>query len=138
MKERGECVTEQGKLARVRSVATVVASCTASFVAPRHHHRRRTTMESLPSNRRCELLSSLKQNPMRRERETKQREEREKALRGFLPPLLSLPSPPPESRAEVGKETIFPVAVAVTALLLLRFIFLVFLNYRLSCCNCGL
>ncbi|QHO02499.1 uncharacterized protein DS421_13g424310 [Arachis hypogaea] len=75
--ERGECVTEQGKLVRVRSVATVVAPCAASFAAPRHHHRRRTTMESLPSNRHCELLSSLKQNPMRRERDITTRGERE-------------------------------------------------------------
>ncbi|QHO16853.1 uncharacterized protein DS421_10g307180 [Arachis hypogaea] len=93
MEERGECVAEKGELARVRSVATADASCAASFVAPRHHHRRQTSVESLPSHRRCELLSSHKQDPMRRERDKTTRGEREGVVEWFLPPLLSPPSP---------------------------------------------
>ncbi|QHO00467.1 uncharacterized protein DS421_13g406740 [Arachis hypogaea] len=64
MEEQRECVAEQRELMRVRSVATVIVPCAASFVAPRHHHPRRTAVESLPSHQRCELLSSHKQDPM--------------------------------------------------------------------------
>ncbi|XP_016172512.1 uncharacterized protein LOC107614899 [Arachis ipaensis] len=88
-----------GELARVRSVATAVTLCAANFVAPRRHHRRRTAVESLPSHRRCELLSSHKQDPMRRERDRTTRGEREGVAGWFLPPLLSPPSPSVELAA---------------------------------------
>ncbi|QHO16854.1 uncharacterized protein DS421_10g307190 [Arachis hypogaea] len=93
MEERGECVAEKGELARVRSLATAVASCAASFVAPRHHHHRRTSVESLSSHQRCELLSSHKQDPMRRERDRTTRGERDGVVGWFLSPLFSPPSP---------------------------------------------
>ncbi|QHO28081.1 uncharacterized protein DS421_7g213580 [Arachis hypogaea] len=121
MEERRECVAEQGKLARVRSGATTVAPCIANFVAPRHHHRRRTAVESLSSHRRYELLPSHEQPDAKRERETGQREEREKTLRSGFCRCSSLchrrvwSSPPLESRAKVGEGGHLPYVVAVTS-----------------------
>ncbi|XP_020976993.1 uncharacterized protein LOC107636733 [Arachis ipaensis] len=88
MEEQRECVAEQGGLARVRSVATTVtpcvattvAPCVANFVAPRHHHRRRTIVESLPSYWRCELLSSHKQPDAKRERQNNARREKRRCM----------------------------------------------------------
>ncbi|QHO56933.1 uncharacterized protein DS421_3g78020 [Arachis hypogaea] len=79
----GECageslplVAKQRELARVRSVATVVTPCAASFVVPHHYHRRWTSV----SHRRRELLSSHhKQDPMRRERQNDARRERRRS-----------------------------------------------------------
>ncbi|XP_020977449.1 uncharacterized protein LOC110271260 isoform X2 [Arachis ipaensis] len=89
MEDRGECVAEKGELARVRSVATAVAPCAASFIAPDHHHCCRTSV----SHRQRELLSSLHmQDPMRRERQNYARRER-RHYGWFLPLPLSPPSP---------------------------------------------
>ncbi|QHN83754.1 Putative ATP-dependent helicase YHR031C family [Arachis hypogaea] len=94
--------------------------CTLSSPSPSDH---RGVVAVEPALRAA--IEPQAESDAKRERKTEQREEREKALRGFLSPLLSLLSLPPEPRDEVGKETIFPVAVAVTALLLLRFVFLI-------------
>ncbi|XP_020987773.1 uncharacterized protein LOC107465718 isoform X1 [Arachis duranensis] len=135
VEERRECVAEQGKLVRVRSGATTVAPCIANFVTPRYHHRCQTTVESLPSHRRCARAAIKPRATRCEERATEQREEREKALQSSFCRYCSLchhrlwSSPLPESRAEVGKEAIFPMVLQspVTVLLLLRFVFF-FLN----------
>ncbi|QHO24372.1 uncharacterized protein DS421_12g371670 [Arachis hypogaea] len=102
--------------------------CAASFVAPHHHHRCRTSV----SHRRRELLSSHhKQDPMRRERERQNDVRRERRHCGVVSAAATFSAIAicgarcRRSHELSGGGGHLRCVVAVPVLLLLCFIFLI-------------